>query len=109
VALSGRSLHVARVGLLAERALVGHAGHMATANANDPSPIPTALVGDLDLDRDQDEEEWERRVMELASVRIHAARTRLERMGIIDARGRVLSSELPPDMTADSDATLETG
>jgi hypothetical protein len=37
---------------------------------------------------------------------IHAARTRLERMGIIDASGRILSSELPPDMTADSDATL---
>lgn len=82
---------------------------MTAAYVNDPSPIPTALVGELDLDRDQDEEEWEGRVMELASVRIQAARTRLERMGIIDAAGKVVSSELPPDMTADSDTTLETG
>jgi hypothetical protein len=47
--------------------------------------------------------------MKLTWVRIHAARTRLERMGIIDASGHVVSSELPPDMTAESDATLETG
>jgi hypothetical protein len=47
--------------------------------------------------------------MELASVRIHAARTRLERMGIIDASGQVVSNELPLDKTADSDATLEAG
>jgi hypothetical protein len=67
---------------------------MTAACANDPSPMPTALVGDLD--RDQDEEEWELRVMKLPSVRIHAARTRLERMGIIDASGHVVSSELPP-------------
>lgn len=82
---------------------------MTAAYANDPSPIPTALMGDLDLDRDQDEEEWERRVMELASVRIQAARARLERLGVIDADGKLVSSELPPDMMPDSDTTLETG
>jgi hypothetical protein len=75
----------------------------------DLSPIPSAPFGDLDLDRDEDEEEWERRVMELASVRIGAARARFERMGIIDAEGKLVSTELPPDMTPDSDATLETG
>lgn len=73
------------------------------------SPIPSAPLDDLDLDNDEDEEEWERRVMELASTRIAAARARLESLGIIDADGNVVSSELPPDMRADSDTTLETG
>ena len=40
----------------------------------DVPAIPSAPVGDLDLDRDADEEEWERRVVDLASVRISAAR-----------------------------------
>jgi hypothetical protein len=72
--------------------------------ANNPDPIPSAPVDDLDLDRDEDEEEWERRVMDLA-----AARVRLELLGIIDAEGKLVSTELPPDMMPDSDATLETG
>ncbi len=79
---------------------------MVAAHSN---PIPSAPVDDLDLDRDEDEEEWERRVMELASARIAAARARLERLGIIDAQGNLVSSELPPDMRPDSDTTLETG
>jgi hypothetical protein len=82
---------------------------MAGAHANDISVIPSAPFDDLDLDLDEDEEEWERRVMDLASVRIAAARTRLERLGIIDADGKVVSTELPPDMLPDSDTTLETG
>jgi hypothetical protein len=94
--------------LLAERAEVGHAERMA-AHTNDVSPIPSAPVSDLDIDRDGDEEEWERRVMQLAAVRIQAARARLERLGIIDADAKLVSSELPPDMTPESDTTLETG
>jgi hypothetical protein len=82
---------------------------MASQHASDLSPIPSAPVDDLDLDRDEDEAEWERRVMELASVRIQAARARLERLGIIDANGKLVSSELPPDMKPESDTTLETG
>lgn len=82
---------------------------MSAQRAADTSPIPSVPMDDLDLDRDEDEEEWERRVMELASVRIQAARVRLEGMGIIDANGNLVSSELPADMTADSEATLETG
>jgi hypothetical protein len=82
---------------------------MAATHATDLSPIPSAPVGDLDLDRDDDEVEWERRALELASVRIRAARARLERLGIIDANGNLVSSELPPDMRPDSDTTLETG
>ncbi len=74
---------------------------MATVHSN---PIPNAPVDDLD--RDEDEEEWERRVMELASTRIAAARARLESLGIIDAEGNLVSSELPPDVKADSDTTL---
>jgi hypothetical protein len=75
----------------------------------DTWPIPSAPFADLDLDRDEDDEEWERRVMALAAARVRAARTRLERLGVIDAEGNLVSSELPPDMRADSDTTLETG
>jgi gamma-glutamyl:cysteine ligase YbdK (ATP-grasp superfamily) len=82
---------------------------MSVQRAAHISPIPSAPFGDLELDRDEDEEEWERRVMQVAADRIQAARTRLEAMGIIDADGKRLSSELPPDMTPGSDATLETG
>jgi hypothetical protein len=79
------------------------------APADDRSPIPSAPFDDLDLDRDEDEEEWERRVMDLASARISAARARLERLGIIDSQGKLVSNELPPDMLPGSDTTLETG
>jgi hypothetical protein len=82
---------------------------MSSAHGYDVSPIPSVPSGDLDLDRDEDEEEWERRVMQLASARVEAARARLERLGIVDASGKVVSRELPPDMTPDSDTTLETG
>jgi len=77
--------------------------------AADPFPIPSAPVDDLDLDRDEDEEEWERRTMELAARRITAARARLQRLGIIDADGKLVSTELPSDMLPNSDTTLETG
>ena len=79
------------------------------APAIDPSPIPSAPFDDLDLDRPEDEEEWERRVMALAAGRIAAERARLERLGIIDAKGDLVSTELPPDMRPESDTTLETG
>jgi hypothetical protein len=72
-------------------------------------PIPSAPFDDLDLDRPEGEEEWERRVMALAAARIGDERARLERLGIIDANGDVVSTELPPDMLPDSDTTLETG
>jgi hypothetical protein len=47
--------------------------------------------------------------MELALARIQAARSRLERLGIIDANAKLVSRELPPDMMPESDTTLETG
>jgi hypothetical protein len=73
------------------------------------SPIPSAPFDDLDLDRAEDEEEWERRVMALASDRIATERARLERLGIIDPNGNLVSGKLPPDMLPESDATVETG
>jgi len=82
---------------------------MSAQPVADSSPIPSAPVADLDLERDDDEQEWERRVMDLASGRIRAARARLERLGIVDANGAVVSRALPADMTPESDATLETG
>ncbi len=80
-----------------------------TETAEELTPIPSAPFDDLDLDREEDREEWQRRVMALAAVRLAAARTRLERLGVIGADGRPVSSELPPDMLHDSDTTLETG
>jgi hypothetical protein len=79
------------------------------ADANDPSPIPSAPFDDLDLDRPEDEDEWEHRVMALAAARIVAERARLERLGIIDSNGDLVSRELPPDMLPESDTTVETG
>jgi hypothetical protein len=77
--------------------------------SNETSPIPSAPFDDLDLDRPEDEQEWERRVMTLAAARIAAERVRLERLGIIDAKGDLVSRELPADMLPESDTTLETG
>lgn len=79
------------------------------APANTSAAIPSAPFDDLDLDRPEDEEEWERRVMALASARIAAERVRLERMGVVDADGNLVSAELPSDMLVESDTTLETG
>jgi len=73
------------------------------------SPIPSAPFDDLDLDRPEDEEEWERRVMALAAARISAERARLERLGVVDANGDLVSRDLPPDMRPESDTTVETG
>ena len=80
-----------------------------SAQSSEPSPIPSAPFDDLDLDRAEDEEERERRVMALAASRIAAERARLERLGIIDAKGELVSRDLPPDMLPESDTTLETG
>jgi hypothetical protein len=82
-----------------------------SAASFDSSPIPSAPFDDLDLDLDrpEDEQEWERRVMALAATRIAAERTRLQRLGIIDAKGELVSTSLPPDMLPGSDTTLETG
>jgi len=72
-------------------------------------PIPEARFDDLDLDREEDRVEWRRRLAELSAVRLASARARFERLGIVDAEGKLVSSELPPDMLPDSDTTLETG
>jgi hypothetical protein len=82
---------------------------MATQAHEPASPIPSAPFDDLDLDDPADEEKWEQRVMALAATRIAAERARLERLGIIDANGDLVSAELPPDMRPESDTTVETG
>lgn len=73
------------------------------------APVPEASFDDLDLDLEEDRVEWRRRLAELATARLSSARARLERLGIVDAQGQLVSTELPPDMLPDSDATLETG
>jgi len=42
--------------------------------------IPSAPLEDLDLERDDDEAERQRRVMDLAAVRIRTVRARLEHL-----------------------------
>jgi hypothetical protein len=78
-------------------------------SAREPGSIPSAPFDDLDLDNPDNEAEWDRRVMALAAERIAAERVRLERLGIIDAHGELVSRDLPPDMLPESDTTLETG
>ena len=74
------------------------------ARTPDPgSPIPSASFDDLDLEKPEDEAEWDRRVMALAAERIAAERVRLERLGIIDENGELISRALPPDMLPESD------
>jgi hypothetical protein len=73
------------------------------------APIPQANFEDLDLDREEDRVEWRRRLAELGTARLASARARLERLGILDADGVLVSKDLPPDMLPDSDTTLETG
>ena len=94
---------------LAHGAKLRHPPGMTAGGNSTTQAIPRAPVGDSDVDRDEDEEQWERRVMELAKHRLESARERLERMGIIDAHGKLVSQALPPDMQPNSDTTLETG
>lgn len=82
---------------------------VAAAPVHDLSVIPSAPLDDLDLDREGDEQEWEHRAMVLAGTRIDASRARLQRLAVIDVDGKLASTDLPADMLADSDATLETG
>ena len=79
------------------------------ARAPEPGSIPSAPFDDLNLDTPEDEAEWDRRLMALAAERIAAERVRLERLGIIDTDGELVSRDLPPDMLPESDTTLETG
>jgi len=97
------------VRLLAEMREIRHALRMQGPVDAAAAVIPSAPFDDLDLDRPEDEEEWERRVMALAAERIAAERVRLERMGIIDANGELVSRELPADMLPESETTVETG
>ena len=62
------------------------------------APIPEARFDDLDLDREEDRVEWRRRLADLATARLSSARERLEGLGIVDAEGKLVSTELPPDM-----------
>ncbi len=73
------------------------------------APIPQARFDDLDLDREADRVEWRRRLAELATAGLASARARFERLGIVNGDGKLVSTELPPDMLPDSDTTLETG
>ncbi len=63
------------------------------------SPRPgDALLGEVGLEKDEEEERLERSLMVLAAQRLASARARLEHLGIVDSEGKVVSSELPPDM-----------
>jgi hypothetical protein len=47
--------------------------------------------------------------MALAATRVDAPRARLQRLGIIDVDGKLVSTDLPAEVLADSATTLETG
>jgi len=47
--------------------------------------------------------------MALAAARIATEHRRLEQLGVIDAAGNLVSTDLPPDMLPESETTLETG
>jgi hypothetical protein len=105
--LVDRALNGRLAGGLARGVHVGHAEAVAAPAST--APIPEASFDDLDLDREKDRVEWRRRLAELATARLSSARARFERLGIIDADGKLMSTELPPDMLRESDTTLETG
>ncbi len=71
--------------------------------------IPEARVDDLNLRDRMDRQVWEERLAALGSTRIVQARERLMRMGVIDAEGRLLMRDLPPDMAPLSDSSVDTG
>jgi hypothetical protein len=71
-------------------------------------PTPEAHFDDLDLDREDGRVEWRRRLAELAATRLACARARLEGLGIVDADGKLVSTELPPDMLPGTDTTFGT-
>jgi hypothetical protein len=79
------------------------------APTTDESLIPEARVDDLDLDNEADAATWDARMDSLAERRIRQARARLEQMGVIDGDGRLVSRELPPDMSPTSLTSVETG
>ena len=60
-----------------------------TAPANESN---AARIDDLDLDVPEDREEWRRRLAALEAARLAMARARLQRLGVVDARGE---RELP--------------
>jgi hypothetical protein len=93
--------------LLARLVHVGHAEDVVASGS--ATPIPQARFDDLDLDREEDRVEWRRRLAELATARLTSARARFQHLGIVDTDGKLISTELPPDMLPDSDTTLETG
>ena len=102
-----RALNGRRASDLARRVHVGHAE--AAAAPASTAPIPEARFDDLDLDREEDRVEWRRRLAEAGGRRGSRVRARFERLGIVDADGKLVSTELPPDMLPESDTTLETG
>lgn len=71
--------------------------------------IVEARLDDLDLDDEADRATWEDRLRALSASRLRQARARLERMGIIDSQGRIISDERPADMLASSETSVDTG
>lgn len=76
---------------------------------DDDRLIPQARVDDLDLDNEADSAAWDARLVALADQRIEQARSRLERMGIIDKQGNLVPKEIPADMLPGSETSVVTG
>lgn len=69
-------------------------------------PSPQATVAALSAGRAQDD--WEREEVGLARGRIAAERSRLESLGLLDAKGRALTNEIPDDMKPGSKTDVTT-
>jgi hypothetical protein len=74
---------------------------------DDDALIPQARLDDLD--NEADAATWAKRLTTLAEGRMKQARARLEGMGIIDREGRLVSTEVPPDMLPASERSIDTG
>jgi hypothetical protein len=73
------------------------------------NPITMARVDDLDLDDPKDAAEWDRRLAALAKERLEQARARLQKMGVIDETGAIVSDEEPAEMDPARETSVETG
>jgi hypothetical protein len=71
--------------------------------------IPEARVDDLDLDDPADAAKWQQRLTDMSRRRLEVARERLERMGVIDETGALVSDEEPPEMNPALGTSIETG
>jgi hypothetical protein len=81
---------------------MGANGKNGRNGQNGPVDLTGVTFGNVDLADRELVARVRERDLEAAEVRIKEAVRRLQQLGIIDAEGRRLNKELPPDMREDS-------